>query len=1200
MHCKKAAVVVLLATGLANCTGKKRELSQGEGFAFFKNPDSNQACVNTNLSQWELSGTFLHKMLSCASNRSSDGGETLPAMHRLLADLSAEKMQKLIDFALMPNETATTHEERYPYLLAMAGVLDRGLTQGQKQGLNLATERLEHLQPFLLSLDPSRMQKQLSLWSQSGRLESLLAELGVFVQSLEQDSLSAMTREVLEGQNFGPHFIKVSTAVLGQDELMGSLDAALSGQPLVAPDAESQARMLQDWRQPQSVDGPARVIATKAGTSAPTTFAQHLDEFNRTLSDAEIQRLSRFLISFWNSYRSLGGEERSSISRRLAGSLEQGLDQQKNTAQWFMAVAQDLSTMPASDLTSISETLGRLLEPSNDPSLDTLRAKLWSSLMMEQMIQLLTQGGPVPGCSAMTIPGIKDLSATDFAPTYDVLRSLNTPQAACEGLVPLTAMLESLSNVTVGRPCTQESCLELTSKPNDPDQTASYWSDSFVEPDAKILNELVRTILLESKHYLERDRYYLRNIGVANRAVDPALMDQLLERWQKAAPQSLRDMAVWEQSLMQDESLQTLLVSDPIEKLLSLKLERLSSLSQQFHELVPAGTQDVDKTTNQRVARVFAGVYNQGPLEQALRYKLPATLEGSEDILNDASFNWPADVKQTFANDRSLFSHFLHRFKNADSIFRNPELGSLVDGADVPVASLGSPARYAGFEEPGRISIQPRLDNRLIQPLQGIRAVGDDPSGWGLWYQQLTSSGLVSKDLPPEQTGHFQDFSNQLVQNISADTRWTDLLAAEEPQWSQAAPSMNTEFFDVEPYSAADARLIALYYLRHYHKVPFAFPTQAQTTALPTGGLRGFFSGAALVTNMDADYALFVKLFPDRLGANVGSLEELAAQVLTANPDGTTLFAPTKISPVTRVGLLAGKYPQLLENSNFQLLSTFNLLGLTKTGPAYYVQPLIGLDEKSCATAEGTPSPCALELRGADVTVRQAAYQSFVAGVVAQNFCPLLATDQFGPRDVWAQRLQLKPSQATTCNNPSLLEAKVADEVRFPAWLTRRILNDVFSMGRQARLKKGLVQIPSALRFYKLAQQELTAKERSELWLRQARGHWSALNAASLSRRQSYAVQFWAAQPNLLNATIDQWQQSIETTSWTDFLARLAQRDGDGTAQDVVHEIMSLVISTQQDSAKAGQSLLEMGFALMDRVSARPDLLEAAGHLIGN
>jgi hypothetical protein len=350
---------------------------------------------------------------------------------------------------------------------------------------------------------------------------------------------------------------------------------------------------------------------------------------------------------------------------------------------------------------------------------------------------------------------------------------------------------------------------------------------------------------------------------------------------------------------------------------------------------------------------------------------------------------------------------------------------------------------------------------------------------------------------------------------------------------------------------------------------------------------------------MDADYSLFVKLFPDQLRANVSSLETLGAQALLPGRDGSPFFPASKVSTVTRVGLLNNKYPDLLANPNFQMLSSFNLLGLTKSGSAYYIQPLIGLDENTCVGSDGKPAPCALELQGTDSATRQAQYQSFMAAVIAQNFCPLLSSDQFGPRDVWSQRLQLQAT-GSTCGKLNLIEAPVSEELRFPAWLTRRILNDVFSMGRKATLKKGLAQIPAALRFHKIAQEELSAQDRAELWLRQARGQWSALNAASQSRREYYAVQFWAAQPSLLNAALDQWELGIETTSWTDFLARLAQRNGDGTSLDVVHELFSLVIQTQQESARAGQSLLEMAFELMERISARPDLLDAAGHILGN
>ncbi len=1201
MQCK-TSLGLLLAGSLAwSCTGKKVELSRGEGFAFFKNPESNQACVNKNLSQWELSGSFLHKMLICASNRSSEGGETLPATQNLLRSLDAEKLQKLVDFALTPAESASTHEERYPYLLALASILDRGLTDGRKQGLELSAERLDQLQPFLLSLDPARIQSQMLIWSKSGKLEQLLSQLGLFLQSLEDDSLSALSREVLAGSNFGPRFIRVSDAILSQNQLMNSLDSALSGTPLLELTAESRSQQLNDWRQPRSSDTQASAMpAPVQTTSDKVSFAQHLNQFSSQLSDAEIANLSSFLTSFWNSYRGLPAQDRLFLSKRLVTSLEQSLDQQKNPAQWLLAVAEDLSSMPAADLNNISETLGNLLG-SNDPSLDTLRSKLWSSRMMEQMLDLISKGGPIPGCSGLSIQGLKDLPSDDFAATYEVLRMLNQPHSACNQQVPLTMALETWSKVAIGRSCTDADCLELASRENSAQVTASYWSQSFREPDAETMQKLVRTTLERARQELIRDQFYLRNLGIAHRAVTPAVMDQLLQTWNEKPARNLKELAVFDLHMMLDPRFQAVFSADPMEKLLGLEVEQLSGLSQQFDQLLPDTGRELDKASNQRAARVFAGAYSSGPLEQALRYKLPATGTGSDDILQDPTWNWPEDVRKTFTEQRSLLSHFLFRFKKADSIFRNPELGSLSDGAEIPVAGLGSPSRYMSFDETGEVSLIPNSDSQLIQPLQTIRRWSDDDnSSWGLWNQQLASSPLVSKDLPPEQMANFESFSVNFMDQMSQENRWKDLFAASEPVWSQSSPSITPDFYEVEPYSPGEARLIALYYLRHYHKLPHAFPNKKIISPLSTGSIRGFFSASALVSRMDADYSLFVKLFPEQLAGSTATLEELSRESVTVGSDGL-LFPPTKIKQVTRVGLLAGKYPALLTNPNFRLLSSLNLLGLTKSSPTeYYIQPLVGISDKTCVAADGKPTNCAIELQSDDPNSQAKDYQTFIADVLAQNFCPLIASDRFGNRETWSQRLQLKTSAASTCSSPRVTLAPVASELQFPAWLTKRIFNDVFSMGRHAQLKQGLAQIPAAMRFYKLSQQELTNEQRTALFLRQARGDWNALNAASQSRRQFYAVQFWSGQPNLLNAYIDHWKQGIEPTSWTDFLTRLARRDGDGTSRDIVHELLSLIISTQQQNAKEGRSLLEMGLDLMEKISSRPDLIDAAGHVFGN
>jgi len=60
MRSRHLFLFLILTSSFVSCTNKKQDLSRGEGFAFFKNPESNEACLNTNLSQWDLSGAFLH------------------------------------------------------------------------------------------------------------------------------------------------------------------------------------------------------------------------------------------------------------------------------------------------------------------------------------------------------------------------------------------------------------------------------------------------------------------------------------------------------------------------------------------------------------------------------------------------------------------------------------------------------------------------------------------------------------------------------------------------------------------------------------------------------------------------------------------------------------------------------------------------------------------------------------------------------------------------------------------------------------------------------------------------------------------------------------------------------------------------------------------------------------------------------------
>ncbi|MCX6130528.1 MAG: hypothetical protein NTX25_15880, partial [Proteobacteria bacterium] len=644
MH-SRLGLIACVSLILMSCFGPKTKLPEAGDFSFFKNPDSNRACLESNLSQWQLSGEFLHKLLRCASNRNADGGETLPASLRLLEEFDANKMQAVLNFVLLPDPKAHSHEARYPYLLALSTVMDRGLTQARQDGLELSSSRLLDLQDFLKEFDPSRSKKLLTLWSQSGHLDQILAELGLFLETLEHDSLSALSHELLAGKSLGPHLLALGSAAFEAEELMSSLDAAMSVRPLQSLTKGDQSKLLDQWRQPRSQDAPLESLSKLTAEPSPaTSFAAEMSRFSQSLQETDIRGFSQFLLSFWNAYRNLPEADRIYMGDRLVRSLDEGLGQQQNPMQWLLSIANDLSRMPASDLNSISDTLGRLLEPANDPTLDTLRSKIWSSQMQEALQELLVKGGPVPGCQDFVSPGLQNISRDDFTESYAILRAMNQPQAGCQNQAPLKRAIETWSNFSIGRPCpaTDAQCLELKERERDKDLSQSYWTAAAADINPELLQKLLKDSLVKARSMLEDDAFAWRNLGLARVALQPSAIDELLQSLQENNLRSVEDLAKWEGQLLQNPKWRDRLQSDPIEKLLALRISSLSSLSQEFHDLVPLKGATLDKASNQRAARIFAGIYNEGPLEAAVRSRL--STRAPDVLLRDPQLAWPEEI----------------------------------------------------------------------------------------------------------------------------------------------------------------------------------------------------------------------------------------------------------------------------------------------------------------------------------------------------------------------------------------------------------------------------------------------------------------------------------------------------------------------------------------------------------------------------
>ncbi len=1165
---------------------------------FFKSPDAASACLENNLSQWELSGVFVHKLLRCASNQNDEGGETLPSTEALLASLPPEKLQNLIDFLLLPDPQGKTHEERYPYLLAFGTLLDRDLTQAP----SLRGERLGALQNLLIAMKTDRAQEVLVHWARSARMQDLMRELGAFLAGLQGDGLESLTHEILAGERLRQPLLTLSRAPLTDDSLMQALAESLSATPtrvLAAADRES---IIDGWRQPQL--GSSAVHAPEGPTAEGQTPAQHLAAFNSSWSDADREGLSRGLLKMWDLYRSSGSTSRPALDQKLLKTATAAIDQQSGPSLWLLSMLNDMQGLRAADGDTVAGAIERLLSDAYDPTLDSLRAKMGGSRLISQIATLMEEGGAVPGCSNLSIDGLAARDTGDFASYAALVQTLTTPQSACDQKIPLEAAFSSWTGVSIDTDCSVAVGPCLAAQTRAPAQIASYWQDGYTPPSPRLLQDLVLQSLAHLSRELRADPYALRNLSLAPGSFSAEGLEAMAADFRAQSIATIEEVASFDEALTRKYRGE--LTEDFLEKVLAASLEKMASRASEFYDLVPNTIDAGEKTADQRASRIFAGLYAGGPLESALADRLQLSSVLTEKLPADA------ELSAFLRSHPAFLSSFLDRQRRSLAIFRHPAFAVQSNEDLTPFVSLGSNLNnFVSLVSDGnrhRDTLGPitaaspfliKSSAELLQPTQAI--LDFDPydrskqAAWGLWTQQLSSSGLVSKDVPPQLAARFEAWSREVwLPSMTAAANWTDLWQLAPPRWASQSPQFSPEFFEVKPYDANEARILTLYQLRHYLKIPLPLPKGASisaganptpTTTQFTQALRGFMS-AAYMASPGGDYTLFARLAPPFLADP--SLQTLEALQSAALPDWQSFAASDQFFPYARQNLIRDVQKFSVESftPEFKLFSTFNLLSFTRSGIAYFPQPLIGFGGRLCHISEAETAPCPVELSSASDEAAYAQYKAYIARILALHFCPLIAADDLGPARQWQERLGLTLQQPQSCEGVSGLTTLPADPLRFPRWMTQRVLDDVFAMGKEAHLKPGLAHIPAALRFYKLQKQSgLNAETRAELWLRESLGVWHNANAASQSRRQFYALQFWAGAPSLLGSWLDATRQKFDAEAWKQALAQLAEVD----AEDGLRRLMRRTIDLQRTTAAEGGTMLTFAVRWLSALDQHPE-----------
>ncbi len=1185
---------------VSGCWGGGSETKNKADFGFFKTPGAAEACVSSNVSQWEMTGKFLHSFLGCASNRSADGAETLSGLQNLLAQLDENKLQELLDFLLTVNPKGTTHEERYPYLLAASTLLDRGLVEGRINGLNLTNERLETLQDFLVSFDASKSQHIISSWSRSGHLAEVLDELGAFIDQLQDNSLESATHELLSGGILKPDFLYLSRRVLKEDLLFSNLSDSLAKRRARALTSSEQTRLLAPYREALTAsDSQALAVNPVEGaieTTALKAFADKHTQYTPTV----LQGLNSVLLSYWQSYQKLSEIERLSLDGRFASAMSSILGQQAHSVKWLLALLRDADTLKAKDLDRITYAVDQLVLEGNNLSLEAIRAKAGASKLTYQLQVMLSQGAKVPNCSYFDQAVLT--SDSDFNSYAEVLNRLSTPQASCGGRIPLVAAIEFITGATISASCdNQPVCLAETSPLST---SQDLWAGAAPNPD------LTKKLALDSLRRLQAltldDPYALYNLQFAKDRVEPKILAELEKRLIDADDWSLNGLASLDEAI--SEQFADSLQKDFLEKLLTYRIEALTSQSHQFADLAPDQAEEIDSELERRSSRIFAGLYSDGPVE---------ALFGKKFALSQFASTFNADqqdVKAYLESHPSVWSRIVYKSKQADGIFRSPSMGSLSGEDSVTFSGMGSSLRnYLGFnsEEGPATSLQAIINessrHRIIQPLQATRAFADDEQGrssWALWMQHYASGPLTVKDVPVALAAKLQDWYLQsFIPTVSGDAFWPELQA----QSQLALPSgLGVEFFDVEPYTQTEARLISSYYFKQYQKPSQLLPLPPEVafgrSSSPKSDLTafanpisGFLSLSYLVKDdYESQYAAYAKAFPKVLNT-AHKISELKAAILPDLATFQTKSADWNFGELAQVNDIA-RLP-VDTASPMALLSSLDLLTFSKPQSKFLPQSLVGFYGKLCRSKAKDPAhptvwienpqACPLDFQGATEEEAYNKFREYISTVAIQSFCPFLATDTFGPHELWSERLGLALDSPILCKQPSSLPALAA--YRFPTWHSAQVLNDIFMMGRKASLKAGLVQIPSAMRFYKLKHQELTGEHFAAEWLQQSKGVWSEKNATNQRRREFFAGGFWVGSPNLLNSYLNLLSQHVDSYTWRNVLIAFAEKDAKGVTKDILRDLLREWSSQQKMAAAADETAVTFALKLFDVVAENPE-----------
>ncbi|MDQ3232475.1 MAG: hypothetical protein M3Q07_11690 [Pseudobdellovibrionaceae bacterium] len=1081
------------------------------------------ACEDLNLARdaaW--TAVFLRKFISCAAIQKNDKQETFDQSLRLIDAVGPEPLQKAMDLLLL-RPASFAEDGVYPNLSAVITLMDRGTHDERGLALTGTEDRWNTLQTSLSSVRPRPVLQFLMALEDAGALDGFVAELIAWSDALPAGAISGLAHKVLTDA--------------GTRRDIQQLQRATIDDPIFAE------RLHKLW-QPRFFPWQGQ----SSGTEDPKTFFGHAQHF---WNQASIDQQKRWAHTAAAVLRMGLETQVDELLRRTHDLYDLGRSYALRQTHFLTDLRAVLEQALQTSLKDLQPAMNGLNQIKDNPSYrDAFEEKAGSTYLHELVEDFIWEGGRLQSCP-MEFAGMK--SQPGLTHPRAILQPLLTPQAACQGRIPLLLYLDE----TLGLNCRTGVC-------------ARGWMTDEVQVDAADLSRLGTFAWSWLEKELRADPYRLKNRQLAYGPIEGETLEQLKIFWHEHLPRTAEELVQVDEKIAQDPRFQALLKKDFLEAWYGLTLQKLNTLADEFHDIWPDAKNPegwLQKNSDSKLQRVGLGLYAFGTLDDAYARALP---------VHEAWQKLQADLPGVI--DEGNFSQILNPLRELSSQIKSTQVSIKPETEKMTTEWPGGVASHLSYRPDGSPVNQ-------VQPYGADRLVSDAANGWMMLSRYRDQLPLLTAAADPSRAKALEAWiQNQYL------TEWSASL---QKSLGLGTDDLPLDLFQGQALTREDVRIFTLFAAQNWLGVQPRLPAQTkiarqpETPSLTKDHAPQAFLGIPVLAGSSQAWAGFWAFNSGIFSAEQTTLKTILSRL------------PQDEAAVKQEFLQAAQTPQIVTQGRLNIIDRDKLTAqqkilvqlqaassLYKSRGQHQIVPAVGFDA-FCANGQGV-GECPFTVDSFNT------WRRFMEERVLDHFCPFIHNDSFSAtfQTRWRDALGFQDSPAQIAQLCAGNQAWRSGSIPAKVWEQNWMM--VLQMGRNPQLKSGLQQLPEVIRRLKLKpvsgdyQKFVRFHELTPLWIPVA-------NARLQHREGVYAAFRWHA-PGMIDHLMAAYNHEIGDRPFTDAMKKLGRQSSDGA--NPVFDLIHTITESYQASVKAGDSTAAFILRLADRISQDPLLIQTTSRLL--